>query len=268
MQQREMLTLFIHLSGLGFMLGIAFDTTGTLYGATQSGGIYSIDLSNGTTTLVTTTVQLTAIAFDPITNELWATPRLVVGQKDKIFKVDLMTGDTTNVGRTGFNIQTNDLAFDETGALYGVIGGATEIGRLISIDKTTAVGTEIGETGYTNVQSLGYRNSNVSYVDGEETVPLTFSLKQNYPNPFNPSTKIEFSLPVTSEVELTIYNILGQQVTSLINEQQSAGNHFVIWNADGSKGMKLSSGIYLYKLKASGIDGSEFQQIRKMILLK
>ncbi len=126
------------LPSLGFMLGVAFDTTGVLYGATQAGGIYSIDLSNGTTTLITTTAaQLTAIAFDPETNDLWATPRLIVGPKDKIFKVDLMTGDTTNVGRTGFNVQTNDLAFDENGALYGVIGGTAEIGKLISIDKTT-----------------------------------------------------------------------------------------------------------------------------------
>ncbi|MCK7522034.1 MAG: T9SS type A sorting domain-containing protein [Ignavibacteriales bacterium] len=102
----------------------------------------------------------------------------------------------------------------------------------------------------------------------QNIIPESFSLKQNYPNPFNPTTRIEFSLPVAADVELMVYNILGQQVASLINEQRSAGNHSVLWNANDSNGMKLSSGIYLYKLKATGNDGSEFQEIKKMILLK
>jgi hypothetical protein len=101
-----------------------------------------------------------------------------------------------------------------------------------------------------------------------ELIPAEYALKQNYPNPFNPTTKIEFALPVAADVELTIYNILGQQVASLINEQRNAGNHSVLWNADDSRGVKLSSGIYFYMLKASGVDGNDFQQIRKMVLLK
>jgi photosystem II stability/assembly factor-like uncharacterized protein len=102
----------------------------------------------------------------------------------------------------------------------------------------------------------------------QEFLPESYSLKQNYPNPFNPTTSIEFSLPVTSEVELIIFNILGQKVTTLINEQKSAGYHSVLWNANDSNGIKLSSGIYFYMLKASGIDGKEFQEIKKMVLLK
>jgi flagellar hook assembly protein FlgD len=95
-----------------------------------------------------------------------------------------------------------------------------------------------------------------------------FKLFQNYPNPFNPTTRIEFSLPIATDVELTVYNILGQQVSSLINDQRSAGSHSVMWNADDSNGMKLSSGIYFYMLKASGVDGTNFQEIKKMVLLK
>jgi len=63
-------------------------------------------------------------------------------------------------------------------------------------------------------------------------IPETFSLKQNYPNPFNPTTSIEFSLPVAADVQLVIYNILGQQVASLINDQRSAGSNSVLWNAN------------------------------------
>ncbi len=248
------------LPSLGFMLGVAFDTTGVLYGATQAGGIYSIDLSNGTTTLITTTAaQLTAIAFDPETNDLWATPRLIVGPKDKIFKVDLMTGDTTNVGRTGFNVQTNDLAFDENGALYGVIGGTTEIGKLISIDKTTAVGTEIGETGYTNVQSLAYSiNGNTSSFDEKENMPTEFALKQNYPNPFNPTTRIEFQIADLGFITLKVYDVLGNEVITLVNEQKPAGVYEVEFNASS-----LTSGVYFYQLKSASLI-----QTKKMILLK
>ena len=247
------------LSGVGFAVGVAFDTSGTLYAATQAGGIYSVDLSNGTATqVVTTAPQLTAIAFDPTTNELWATPRLLVGQKDKIFKIDLMTGDTTNVGRTGLSLQTNDLAFDENGVLYGVIGGTTEIGKLISIDKTTAAGTEIGETGYMNVQSLAYRTGNVNSVEGEENVPKTFSLERNYPNPFNPSTKIKYSIAALGLVTLKVYDILGKEVMTLVNKEQSTGSYEIEFNAEG-----LPSGVYFYQLKSGN-----FIQTRKMVLLK
>jgi hypothetical protein len=91
-----------------------------------------------------------------------------------------------------------------------------------------------------------------------KSVPDMFSLSQNYPNPFNPSTTIEFSIMNSSIVNLSVYNILGQKVISLLNQAMSAGNHNIKFNASG-----LSSGIYFYKLTA----GSE-SKIKKMNLLK
>jgi len=102
----------------------------------------------------------------------------------------------------------------------------------------------------------------------ENVLPDSYTLKQNYPNPFNPSTTIEFSLPAVSDVKISIYNILGQEVVTLLNEQRSAGNHSVVWNARDSYGTRLSSGIYFYKLNATGINGNDFTDIRKMVLLK
>jgi len=151
------------------------------------------------------------------------------------------------------------------------LGAVNLEGKLFEIDQTNGTGTEIGTgIGYNHTTGLAYSiNGPVISVDGENSyLPKSYSLKQNYPNPFNPSTKIEFSLPVAAKVQVTIYNILGQQVASLINEQLTAGNHSVVWNSNSSNGTKLSSGIYMYKLEASGIDGSNFQQTRKMILLK
>jgi hypothetical protein len=96
-----------------------------------------------------------------------------------------------------------------------------------------------------------------------ETLPTTNILAQNYPNPFNPSTTINFSLSSDSWVNIKIYNILGQEISVLLNSQTSAGNHSVNFNAD-----KLPAGMYLYKLTAFGINGSPFTSVKKMILEK
>ena len=78
-----------------------------------------------------------------------------------------------------------------------------------------------------------------------------FHLAQNYPNPFNPTTQIDFSLAVDSKVTLKIFDILGQEVVTLLNENIAAGAHNVTFDAS-----KLNSGVYLYKIDADGADGS------------
>lgn len=92
----------------------------------------------------------------------------------------------------------------------------------------------------------------------KETLPTEFKLEQNYPNPFNPSTVISYQLPEAGNVRLRIYNMLGEEVTTLVNHQQPAGTYKVDWNASG-----LTSGIYLYRLEAKN-----FVQTKKMILAK
>ena len=88
--------------------------------------------------------------------------------------------------------------------------------------------------------------------------PITYNLSQNYPNPFNPSTIINFSIPKESMVTLKIYNILGQEVKTLVNDSKAPGNYSVSFNASS-----LSSGIYLYTIRAGN-----FFQVKKMLLLK
>lgn len=88
--------------------------------------------------------------------------------------------------------------------------------------------------------------------------PYSYELKQNYPNPFNPKTTIEFSIPEKQNVELSVYNSLGQKVKALINKELDAGKHFVEFDAS-----ELTSGIYFYKLKSG-----QFTSIKKMVLLK
>jgi hypothetical protein len=90
------------------------------------------------------------------------------------------------------------------------------------------------------------------------TVPTAFVLQQNYPNPFNPSTTLEFSIPTKCRVVLEVFNILGQSVARLVDGEQAAGTYRTTFDAS-----KLSSGVYLYQLKAG-----DFVQARKMLLVK
>src|SRR5690606_22007878 len=92
----------------------------------------------------------------------------------------------------------------------------------------------------------------------DDGIPVSYNLEQNYPNPFNPSTKINFSIPEASNVKLIITDILGREVTSLVNDNLNAGKYSVNFNAS-----ELSSGVYLYTILTDN-----YKQSRKMILMK
>ncbi|MBI5476248.1 MAG: choice-of-anchor D domain-containing protein [Ignavibacteriales bacterium] len=92
----------------------------------------------------------------------------------------------------------------------------------------------------------------------DNVIPSEFKLNQNYPNPFNPTTVISYSLPVDCRVTLKIYNLLGQEVKTLVNEYQDAGNKSVEWNANS-----LPSGVYMYRLNAE-----KYSDVKKLILMK
>ena len=94
--------------------------------------------------------------------------------------------------------------------------------------------------------------------------PAAFSLATNYPNPFNPATTIEYALPQPADVQLTVYNVVGQVVRTLVAEHQAAGRYLVAWDATNDNGHSLSAGIYFYRLQAGG----EFHAVKKMLLLK
>jgi aminopeptidase N len=92
----------------------------------------------------------------------------------------------------------------------------------------------------------------------DERKPYSYKLEQNYPNPFNPKTRINYELQMTNEVDLSIYNVSGQKVTTLVSEKQLAGNHQVVWQA-----ASFASGVYYYVLKAG-----EYRNVKKMVLIK
>ncbi|MBI1939411.1 MAG: T9SS type A sorting domain-containing protein [Ignavibacteriales bacterium] len=96
-----------------------------------------------------------------------------------------------------------------------------------------------------------------------ELIPSSFSLEQNYPNPFNPSTIISYSIPTPTNVQIKIYDVLGREIRSLINEEKAAGKYNLAWDSRDNYGRKVSSGVYFYTITAGN-----FAQTRKMVLTK
>ncbi|NIT56749.1 MAG: T9SS type A sorting domain-containing protein [Aliifodinibius sp.] len=108
----------------------------------------------------------------------------------------------------------------------------------------------------------------VTIIEDEETpitniIPTDFKLDQNYPNPFNPETVIEFRVPEQGQVELSVYNTLGQKVRTLVNDVRSPGTYRVLWDGRDQAGNRVSSGMYLYQLR-----GKNALITKKMILIK
>ena len=99
--------------------------------------------------------------------------------------------------------------------------------------------------------------------DGTDRLPHAYELAQNYPNPFNPTTEIAFSLPKPGNVQLEVYNIMGQRVRTLVNGFMPAGNNRISFDSRSDNGLPLSSGVYFYRLAAG-----TFSQTRKMVLVK
>jgi hypothetical protein len=146
-------------------------------------------------------------------------------QEDGSFDMDSSPGAVSADGRYFFNLETGD---------------------------TTSVAFGLG---------IRAENFTMSAIDQDlyASTPSSFTLEQNYPNPFNPKTLINYQLPVTNDVDMSIYNLLGQKVAVLVSEKQPAGLYQVEWDASG-----FASGIYYYRLHTS----SGYIQTKKMIVVR
>jgi hypothetical protein len=150
----------------------------------------------------------------------------------------------------------------------------TSQGTICFGDGTNATGAFIGRnifvgqkvnltlaTGFSGLSKSG--DGSRTQQPADPGTPKTFALVQNYPNPFNPSTLIRYQLPDEREVTLVVYNILGQTVKTLVHEFENAGTHEILWDATNDQGRRVSSGLYVYRIKAGTSTDT-----KKMILLK
>ncbi|MCD6398705.1 MAG: T9SS type A sorting domain-containing protein, partial [Candidatus Aenigmarchaeota archaeon] len=124
---------------------------------------------------------------------------------------------------------------------------------------------------YTGILTILYNDGNGNFVEEPQVgvndnciLNIEDCELSNYPNPFNPTTKIHYSIKDKSNVQIDVYNLKGQLIKSLINGQQDAGDHSVIWKGNDDNGNEVSSGIYFYKLNVNG----KTESVKKCILMK
>jgi hypothetical protein len=171
--------------------------------------------------------------------------------------VNLNWSTATELNNRGFEVERSD---DQSSwhRIAFVEGKGTSSEPQIYTYSDTWTG-KASTTLYYRLKQIDFDGSyNYSYVVAAEIAPSSFSLSQNYPNPFNPTTAINYQLAFNSYVTLKVYDVLGNEVASLVNEQKPAGEYKIDFDASG-----LGSGFYFYVLKAGN-----FVQSRKMLLLK
>ncbi len=175
--------------------------------------------------------------------------------------VDLQWITATETNNQGFEVQRSNAGSDfQTIAFVEGMGTTTESQVYTYSDKSVEVGS------YTyRLKQIDFDGTTVysNEIEADVPAPSVFALDQNYPNPFNPSTKINFQLKVDSKVSLKVFDVLGQEVVTLVNSNLVAGGHSI--NFDASR---LNSGVYLYRIEATGVNGYNFVDVKKMILTK
>jgi len=160
----------------------------------------------------------------------------------------------------GFNKKQTEILFDSVKHLV----------YFLKMDKTERIEAEIqfNEENRSMIKDKLTRlkkfySANKDLVDEGLSLPEVFAIHQNYPNPFNPVTTLRYELPENNLVNITIYDILGREVRTMVNTTQDAGYKSVIWNATNDYGKPVSAGVYLYQIQAG-----DFIQTKKMVLLK
>ncbi len=169
---------------------------------------------------------------------------------------------STEKNNSGFEVQRSidNQTFVPVGFVIGK-GTTTESQSYSFTDKAVQSGTEyfyrLKQVDHNGTYSIS------AVVNVSISSPVEFALNQNYPNPFNPSTSISFSIPVNAKVSIKLYNILGREVVTLIENDLNGGSYDYRFNLHS-----LSSGVYFYTIEAVGADGSVYTNTRKMTLLK
>jgi hypothetical protein len=231
------------------------------YLVTNGSGVYVLDQNTGAL-LATPVSGVSArslreydLAIVPV--ELTSFSASIAGSS-----VELSWLTATEVNNQGFEIlrsAQNNNDWQKIGFVPG-FGTTTEPKSYSFTDHSVSSGKY-----YYKLKQIDFDGS-FSYskvIDAEVSLPSVFALEQNYPNPFNPTTSIQFSLPVDAKVTIGVYNLVGEKVTEAASGNFSAGVHKVTFDAG-----ELASGIYFYRLDATGINGKTFSGVEKMTLMK
>ncbi len=205
----------------------------------------------------------------------------VVVTRVQVQNVSLASGETTGIVDGEFSMFGNDYSVDENTMVLGENNVQLDLedieaGQFLEVRGVGEV--EGGVAGKTGAAILA---SKIKIIDAEgsgeyelevepegtatedESIPEDYALFQNYPNPFNPITTIRFSLPVNADVTLKIFDVTGREIQTIVSSTMTAGTHEVQWNGRNSAGLRVASGVYLYRLEAG-----RNVMTKRMVLLK
>ncbi|MBN1447417.1 MAG: proprotein convertase P-domain-containing protein [Bacteroidetes bacterium] len=180
-----------------------------------------------------------------------------------------------NPNAAAFSLGKSDRANNRVASFFQRIKNADTAPMNVRDPRSTVVVTRSE-----NISVVAERIGNLSVVNlfvkdsrpaerryEEISNPHNFEITQNYPNPFNPTTNIAFNVPADANVSIRVYDMLGREVATLVNGFQSAGNYITTWDATNNYGQIVSSGVYIYRMEASPVDGSApFAAVKKMVL--
>ncbi len=239
-------------AGSGDIYVAKYDADGTLLWVRQAGGGdldqgFAIASDNSGNVVVTGFFVGTATFGDTTLTSTFKDVFIAKYDTDGSFIQAVQTGEA------GID-EANGIATDGLGNTYitGLFEGPVSFGT-----------TVLNSPGQVDIFLAKFGMGDVTGISDEAPQPHSFTLSQNYPNPFNPSTTISYSLRQSGEVELSIFNALGQTVRTLVNGTKTAGEYSLTWNGRDDAGRLLSSGPYFYRLRVG-----EAVQTRRMLFLK
>jgi hypothetical protein len=214
-------------------------------------------------------VELSSFQSESVDNRVllsWVTESEVENAYWWILRKEVSKEEYNKLLNGSLNIENTDNQFETISQVEGR-GNTSEKSYYTYQDNAVNVGNiyayrlvDVSYSGITTYHKVIYQ---------EVEAPLTFALEQNFPNPFNPSTNIKYSIPVDANVELRIFNILGQEVKTLVNQVTKAGFYNIEWNGTDRFNQRVASGIYIYSFKAISLNGDQnFNQMKKMIMIK
>jgi len=203
----------------------------------------------------------------------------IASSQDSVFFGTTLVGDTSSVEIQIHNVGVQSLAVSQVLGSGGIFSAEPDsftvnMGSGQVVNVSFAPQAQGNYSGWIRFVSNDPVNDTLSvYVEGTgdqvtgidegTNIPKTFAVSPNYPNPFNPTTTIKYQLPQTSDVQLSIFNVLGQKVRTLVNAQIEAGYHSTEWDGRNDLGAQVGSGIYIYRFSAG-----DYLRVQKMIMLK
>jgi hypothetical protein len=234
----------------------------------NSAGAYDVD--GGKTTLFSPVFDMSQLEKPVFRYYKWYSNDLGNNPGQDFWVVDI----SNDSGQTWINLENTNVSTDGWEKVQVLVNEyviPTEFVQLRFVASDYAPGSLV-EALVDDIEILALNVvTGIGESDDVAALPTRFELHQNYPNPFNPSTTIEFAVPTNARVDIKVFNLLGQEVRTLLSGTKAAGRYSLVWDGKDNSGSRVASGIYIYKMKAesrSEPNGQKYLESKKLILLK